>query len=329
MLLAEIQGKIRGTFGCTACGNDGMSLEAAVAVEDALTSTVFGALRWLRPELGLLPLLRRLELPLLAPEPSIRLWPRDGVPVIGIGDTKIAEVGCEPDVIIDVPAQSLTLVEVKLGAVLGAEPLQLPKEAIFAHRHARGRPWRLLCVTPGASPPRIQGFRVEGNRLALSDRMPLADAVASYFAAATPFARSADWPSAPEVRASVCWMSWSSFGALLETVRAQASTAQHEGNLLDDVVALLRRRGLMRPTFHGFEIVPARPLGWGAGVLWRRGQRSLWNVRAKVTPWSAVQWLSGEIRTRSGFQGFGALSAKGPTPWPKLRWFSTDARKRR
>jgi len=141
MLLAEIQGKLRGTFGCTACGNDGMSLEAAIAVEDALTSTAFGAFRWLRPELGLLPLLRSLELPLLTPGSSICLWPRDGIPVVGIGDTEIAEVGCEPDVIIDVPAQSLTLVEVKLGAALGAEPLQLPKEAIFAHRHARGRPW--------------------------------------------------------------------------------------------------------------------------------------------------------------------------------------------
>jgi len=124
-------------------------------------------------------------------------------------------------------------------------------------------------------------------------------------------------------------MSWSSFGALLETARAQLSTAPHEGNLLDDVVALLRRRGLMRPTFHGFEIASTPPLGWGAGVLWRRGQRSLWNIHAKVSPWSAPHWLSGEIGARSGFQGFGALSVGAPTPWPTLRWFSADARKKR
>jgi hypothetical protein len=163
MLLAEIQGKLKGTFACTVCGDDGISLEAAVAIEDALTSTVFGALRWLRPELGLSPILRRLDLPVTAPDPTIRLWPRDDVPVVGIGETKISDVGCEPDVVIDVPGQSFTLVEVKLGAALGAEPLQLPKEAIFAHRHARGRPWRLLCVTPGASEPRIPGISRRGQ----------------------------------------------------------------------------------------------------------------------------------------------------------------------
>lgn len=330
MLLAEIQGKLKGTFGCSACGSDGISPETAVAIEDALTSSAFGALRWLPPELGLVPLLRLLDLPVTArTTPTICLWPRDGIPLVGVGETEIREADCEPDVVIDLPEQSFALIEVKLGALLGADPLQLPKEALFAHRHARGRPFRLLCVTPGTTAPRIQGFRVEGGLLALSDRMPLADAVASYFAAAASLGRGTDWPSVPEVKAAVRWLSWSSIGALFEAVRAQVSTAHHEGNLLDDVVALLRRRGLMRPVFHGFEIAPARPLGWSMGTLWRRRQRSLWSIRAKVAPWPALRWFSGEFRARSGFRGFGAVSTRGPAPWPKFWWLSTGTRKRR
>ncbi len=166
MLLAEIKGKLRGTFGCSTCGSDGVSPGAVVATEDALTSTVFGALRWLRPELGLLPILRRIELPVVAPAvPTIDLWPRDKVPVVELEKGEMTEVGCEPDVVIDVPEQSYLLVEVKLDAILGADPLQLPKEAIFAHLHARGRPWRLLCITRGTSPPRIRGFQAVGDHL--------------------------------------------------------------------------------------------------------------------------------------------------------------------
>ncbi len=330
MLLAEIQGKLKGTFGCSACGSDGISPETAVAIEDALTSSTFGALRWLRPELGLVPLLRLLALPVSAPTaPTIRLWPQDRISVIRIGETEIREVGCEPDVVIDLPEQSFALIEVKLDAVLGADPLQLPKEALFAHRHARGRPWRLLCVTRGITAPHLRGFCVEGGLLALSGRMPLADAIASYFAAAAELGCGTDWPSLPEVKAAVRWMSWSSLGASFEAVRAQISTDQHEGNLLDDVVALLRRRGLMRPLFHGFESTPSRPLGWSVGALWRRGQKPLWSIRAKVAPWPALRWFSGELRARSGFRGFGAVSTRGPAPWPKFRWLSTGARKRR
>lgn len=331
MLLAEIQGKLKGTFGCTVCGSDGISPEADVAIEDAFTSSTFGALRWLRPELGLVPILRHLELPVAASTaPSIRLWPWDRVPAVCVGEAEIAEVGCEPDGLIDVPDQSLALIEVKLGATLGADPLQLPKEAIFAHRHAHGRPWRLLCVTPGTTAPRIHGFRIEGGHLVLSDRMPLADAVASYFAAAAACdVNSTMWPTASEVKAAVRWLAWSSVGALFETARTKFSTVLHERALLDDVVALLQRRGLMRPVFHGFKLEPVRPLGWGVGALWRRGPKPLWGIRAKVSSWPVPSWLSDEIQARSGFQGFGAFSGRRPASWPTLQWLSSRARKRR
>src|SRR5262249_19551421 len=157
------------------------------------------------------------------------------------------------------------LIEVKLGAALGADPLQLPKEALFAHGHARGRPWRLLCVTPAVTAPHIRGFRVEGNLLAQDHPMPLADAVASYFAAAASLGRGGGWPSAEDVRASVRWLSWSSLGAMFEAAGRQGSVAPHEAALLDDVVALLHRRGLIRPMFHGFNIPPAHSLRWTAG----------------------------------------------------------------
>lgn len=333
MLLAEIHGKLSGTFGCTVCRTDeSVDSGARVATEDALTSTVFGALRWLRPDLGLAPLLRRMELPFASSAvPVVSVWPRDGIPVIDVGEAELAEVGCEPDVVIDVLENSFALVEVKLGAVLGAEPMQLPKEAIFAHRHARGRPWRLLCLTRGTTAPLISGFRAEAGRLARGDWMPLADAVASYFVAAAVLGHTTGYPSASEVKASVRWLSWSALGASLEVARAQLSALPHEVSLLDDVIALLHLRGLMRPVFHGFEIACTRPLGWSAGALWRRSRtrRPLWSIEHSVTAWPALRWLSGSVGTRSGFQGFGAIPAKRPAPWPNLQWFSTGAPNRR
>jgi hypothetical protein len=331
MLLAEIRGKLKGTFGCVVCGSDGISPEAAVAIEDALTSSTFGALRWLRPELGLLSILRLLELPYNASDaPTVSLWPWDRVPVVSVGEeAEMVEVGCEPDAVIDLPGQGLVLVEVKLGAVLGADPLQLPKEAVFAHRLAHGRPWRLLCITTGTTAPRIQGFRLDGDRLVLTDRLPLADAVASYFSAvARQNATATSWPSSSEVKAAVRWLPWSSLGALFATARAKFAAAPHEHALLDDVVALLRRRGLMRAEFHGFELTSVRPLKWSAGLLWRRSAKPLWHIQAKVSPWPALKWLSHAIRARTGFQGFGTFSAKQSTKWPKFQWLSTRRRRR-
>lgn len=330
MLLAEIHGKLKGTFGCAVCGSDGVTPEAAVAIEDALTSSAFGALRWLRPELGLLPILRLLELPCTESYvPTLSLWPWARVPVVSMDTAEFVEVGCEPDVVIDVPSQSLALIEVKLGSALGADPLQLPKEAVFAHRRAHGRPWRLLCITTGTTAPRIQGFRRDGDRIVLTDRRPLADAVASYFSAAThEYVEAANWPSASEVKAAVRWLPWFSLGALFEIARAKFATAPHEHALLEDVVALLHRRGLMRPEFHGFELASDRPLKWSAGLLWWRSAKPLWNIQAKISPWPAPKWLSHASRARAGFQGFGAFSAKQSVIWPKFQWLSTRKRQR-
>lgn len=333
MLLAEIQGKLKGTFGCSICGADeAANPEAAAAGEDALTSTIFGALRWLRPELGLLPILRHLELPVPEPAvPVVRLWPWEAVGVVGVGDADPGDVGCEPDVVIDLPERALTLVEVKLGAALGADPLQLPKEAVFAYRHASGRPWRLLCITPAVTAPRIPGFCIEGGRLALAAPMPLADSVASYFAAAASLGFGAGVPSAAEARAAVRWLSWSSIGTVLETARTKAVVAPHEVALLDDVIALLRRRGLLRPVFHGFRKLPERRLAWAAGALWRHAQAShgLWNIEARGCAWPDLRWLSSADRSRSSFRGFGAMPAERPFSWPKLQWLAANRSKRR
>ncbi|AGP38901.1 hypothetical protein [Sorangium cellulosum] len=42
---------------------------------------------------------------------------------MALGDRELRDVGCEPDVVLDGPA-ALVLVEVKLGAPLGADPMQ-------------------------------------------------------------------------------------------------------------------------------------------------------------------------------------------------------------
>ena len=274
-------------------------------------------------------MLCKIELPVTQPAAlTIELWPSNAVPFLRAEATEIAELRCEPDVVIDAPGQSLAVVEVRAGGTARCRA-GLGKEAIYAHRRAGGRPWRLLCVTRDTFAPRIQGLRIEGGRLTLGAPMPLTNAVGSYFEAAASLGHGVGWPSASEVRAAVRWLPWSWFGRLFEEAQAAASIAPHEANLREDVVAILRRRGVMRPEFHGFRSVPSPPLGWNVGALWRPQQGSLWSITARTSPWPAPRWLFGQARKRSGFQGFGVISAKGPAPWPKLQWFSTVARKRR
>lgn len=312
MLLAEIRGKLRGSFDCTNCGTHGaIAPEASLCIEDALTSTVFGAMRWLRPELGILPLFRRLELP--ADETAIaniELWPWHVVSLLGLEASELSDVGCEPDALLHIEDQGLVLMEAKrgLGIQLGDQPLQLPKEAVVAHRCAKGRPWRLLCVTSGTTAPWIRGFRAENGRLILADSMPLADAVASYFEAAATIGSRADWPLAADVRANTRWMSWSTIGALMNVARTRSPVARQEAALLSDVVGYLKRRGLMLPEFRGFEIATAPSLLWDVGKLWRHEDAAM-------------------RRATGDFRGFTSLSAMAPTSWPKLRWFfTTDGR---
>lgn len=301
MLLAEIQGKLRGSFDCENCGEEGaIAPGASAGIEDALTSTVFGAMRWLRPELGILPLLRRLELPsddvAIA---NIQLWPRaPGIPLLELGRAEITLRGCEPDAFIDIGEQAFVLMEAKRGwgKDLGLDPLQLPKEAIVAHLFAKGRPWRLLCVTSGTTAPSIPGFAAEDGRLVQVESMPLKEAVASYFKAAALLGCHADWPPPEDVHANTCWLSWSSIGHMFQTSRSQSATLNHEAALLEDLVAYLEKAGHLRPPFHGFNLRLAPRLAWDAGMIWRD--------------------------SASDYCGFARLPAKAPKPWPKLRWFS-------
>ncbi|WP_437950164.1 hypothetical protein WME98_04625 [Sorangium sp. So ce296] len=329
MLLAEIQGKLKGTFACAACGSsDGVRLEAASAMEDVLTSNVFGALRYLRPELGVLPLLEHLDLRLdPAHSPRLTAWPSNVASIVALGDRELRDVGCEPDVVLEGRA-ALVLVEVKLGAPLGADPMQLPKESIVAHQRASGRPWRLLCVTPGATAPHLQGFRVEEGRLARGPVVPLAEAVASYFTAATMLRPVADWPRASEVRANVRWMSWSSVGKLLRAAFERNATAPHEENLLADVLALLQMRGLLRPDFHGFTRLEATLFQRLGHPLWRRPRpraRSLWSFACTVTPWPKLRWLA-SVAGGVGPRGFAALRPRPLASWPGAIWRQRDQR---
>lgn len=330
MLLAELRGKLKATFACATCGDEaGVAPEAIVAAEDVLTSYVFGALRYLRPELGLLPLLHFLELPIEPKAPAhVAAWPRANLSLVKVDDNKLTAVCCEPDVLVETPT-ALVVVEVKLSMRLGTEPNQLPKEAIVAYQRASSRPWRLLCITPGSSEPQIASFREVEGRLVPGAVAPLADAVTSYFAAAADVGRSDDWPTSREVKANVRWLPWSRLGALIAEALERNHAAPHEVDLVNDLLDLLRNRGLLRPPFRGFSKIPSVALAHLERALWRRPEPqvpSLWGSTGPVSPWPRPRWFTAWLTNESKFHGFQRLAALQTSTWTKPRWLRLGAR---
>jgi hypothetical protein len=271
VLLAEIKKKLGRALASVLGGTEGE--EPAIDYfdfEDVLTSNVFGALRYLEPKYGLEPVLRRLG---LAPIRAARV------------DVWEAEDGCEPDVIIDLQ-HSVVLVEAKLRAPFGDD--QLEREVVFAHRRAGGRPWRLLCVTTHHREPAYRGTA-------------LAKGVASSFAD-----ENALGLSPCEIERRIAWMPWSEIATRLEESLETLAPPPHAVALIEDVLASLCSRGLMRPPFHGFGRVPPMSLAWAASP-WSTtaappSERGFhWRVPALSDRWRG--WL---LTAHPHFAGFGA-----------------------
>ncbi len=275
MLLAEIKKKL-GRVLQDAAGGEEPATEY-FDYEDVLTSNVFGALRYLDPRYGLEPVLRDLGLPPIT-SAGLTVWE--------------AEDGCEPDVIIDL-GHSLVVVEAKLRAPFGVD--QLPREVRYAHRRARGRPWRLLCVTAHATEPLYLGTT-------------LAKGVASWFAEDNELGLP---PS--EIERRIAWMPWYAIASRLEeSVRSLAPPASAIA-LIDDLLTSLRGRGLTRLPFHGFGRIPTMVHGWKASP-WREARAAppprqlTWRVPPLTGRWE-VSLFTACPQQFTQFTGFGAAGS--------------------
>lgn len=297
MLLAEIKGKLGRALTCADCRSR-TDATAYSGFEDVLTSNVFGALRYLEPRWGVGPVLAGCD---LAPIDSadLEFWPYAD--------------GCEPDVVIDL-GHTIVLVEAKLNADFG--PDQLPREVLFAHRRADGRPWRVLCVTPHARPPLHAQYTPD--RRPMGDRGELRAAVASYFAE-----HDETGLGAVEIARRISWMSWGEVGERLRDARLAEPPPSHAAALIDDLCRALEARGLTWPRYQGFASVPHATSRWTAGPVWSAAEAGRapstdleWAIPPMIGRWRAPGWFA----SRDTFEGFGRAKPGLARRWSG--WFS-------
>jgi hypothetical protein len=300
MLVAEIRRKLGRALACSVCREASVT-DSYFGFEDVLTSNVFGALRYLDPLYGLAPLLRDLGLGVTAC-PTIEFW------------RKVE--GCEPDVIIDL-GDVVVVVEAKLYAPFGLD--QLPREALFIHRLADGRPWRLLCVTDHAREPSHHRFDVNRDPVP-GDLTSLAEGVASYFERSNEIGLPLR-----EIARRVIWMSWSHIAERLDAVRRTVSVPLPSRARLDDLLASLEARGLVRPPFHGFSRLPQRSPRWSVPPIWKvdadvaaRALRTefTWSLSEMTSTWRG--WLG----PASSSKRFFSLARSRLRPYSG--WFSKE-----
>lgn len=298
MLLAELHRKVARPFGCAQCGCE-VNPEAAVSIEDALTSHVFGALRHLPSRAGVLPVLQASGFTALLPESGdvyVQAWPFGNVSLIGVGESVPSQVGLEPDVVMSADT-FLATVEAKLGSKLGGDPLQLPKEVLWTVHRAEHRPWLLLCVTADRNEPLVPSFVVDDG-IRLGPPAPVARSVGSYFDAVEKLAPERCWPSGRVVEERVKWISWRTLGATLDHAAGLPDVEPHHRRLLCDVVELLRTKGLSSLSFRGFSRSGSAPIS-AMPAIWRGESRTpeLWaRVDAVSFDEGQVAWLRRDER---------------------------------
>ena len=331
MLLAELHSKLKGRFACGACGNeDATDFGALAASEDALTSTVFGLLRYTDPRLALGPILARCGLEVGAAEAwKLQPWPRHAVRLRKLREHDLRQVSCEPDMVIEGPT-GVVVMEAKLGAPLGGDPMQLPQEALVAHRISHGNPWRLLCVTTHRNAPTLPGFRVSGSLIEPGEYMPLNEAVASYFEAVSSIGIPGEWPAPDRVRASITWLSWGAIATLIEAaLAAHPTVTSHDTAQANDVLDLLRSRSLYEEPFRGFRNVPKAMLGARVPEVWAQSRiapRFRWTYPSTALVWPHLNWLVQPSSTIQHSPMFSTLIHK-TLSWPLGRWLSTSSTK--
>jgi hypothetical protein len=240
MPLAELHGKL---------SRSGSNLSERL--EDQLTSDVFGRLRYLHPDRGLLPIVMAAEsmsgagCPVATSihgEPEWVFWP--------------TFPGVEPDVLItfDTPeGQTAVIVECKYlsgksgsfnpgdeNIVASASADQLAREFLALETLRQHFPRRFLLY-------------VTGHEVVPSDEID-----ASFQALAVLAASS-------NARSQVFWLSWSSIWRALTNECRRPFLTRFERLVVDDLLALLRHKGYR--SFTGWP-EPERPLCSADGSLW-------------------------------------------------------------
>lgn len=225
MLLAQLNRKVPSEF-------EGM--------EDVLTSSIFGLLRYLPTETAcvLLAEFAGIELP---PGPvQLKLWPRYHTPP-GFVDTFLENTRdeelptrgeTEPDAVI-VTKDWLVLLEAKYRSRLDDNYDQLGREFALGYREAKKDElqFRLLVVTSDTRQPMPGNMDlVSGIREALERASVVLGSEAEKMIAAVPN--------------SLHWINWQSIYRILEETHRNRKYQDSIGRLLEDICLLLELRGL-------------------------------------------------------------------------------------
>lgn len=261
MLPASLRGKLRGRGNCAECESEvHASFTFETSLEDAVTSTILGALRYLPRHAGIDRILAWLKHDCGPGPVTIDFWPSAPVAFVGLGERHASTARCEPDAVIQ--GDVLVVIEAKLGSALGADPLQLPKEVTFAHQRAGGRPWRVLAISADSQEPQHPRFAAVDDQLNRVGSGGLRESVASYFAAVEQLVPGLGLPSPDDVAKRIDWMSWRS---VLDLLLSGHSEESHDWNLMTDVRKFATAAALWNPPFGGFSAVSAEriaPLEW-------------------------------------------------------------------
>lgn len=208
-------------------------------MEDVLTSSIFGVLRYVPG--GLARRLLRLwaDVPLTSDLPAVVFWPRYPTPAgfmifldgAGVGEDS-SRGDTEPDVVIRT-GEWLVLVEVKYRSQLDSAYDQLGREFAIGYRLAEreGRRFRLLVVTADVLPPRPEGVDLtKGLRLALGQVLDIGGGVSEEMIESVPTA--------------LRWVSWQGIYRTLSRSCGLPHVSPHNRRLLGDACNLLELRGL-------------------------------------------------------------------------------------
>lgn len=225
MLLAQLHRKVPSEF-------EGM--------EDVLTSSVFGLLKYLPDRIACALLAEFAAIPLPQGPIQLELWPRYPTPPGFRSPAGTAERegqppsrgDTEPDAMITTK-EWLVLMEAKYRSPLDETYDQLGREFSVGHRLAQdtGRRFRLLVVTGHTLQPTPADLDlVTGVRNALTAASTGLGDVAAEMAAAVP--------------ASLHWTNWQQLYSILSKVCGDRQISDSTHRLLEDVCRLLELRGL-------------------------------------------------------------------------------------
>ena len=224
MLLAQLHRKVPSEF-------EGM--------EDVLTSSVFGLLKYLPDQLACHLLVRWADISLKQDSPQLEFWHRyptprgfHGLAVTTEKEDPASRGDTEPYVLIRTH-DWLVLVEIKYRSPLDDAYDQLGREFTVGYRLAKqeGRHFRMLVVTAHTLPPTPAGVDlVIGLQQAIITAADgLADIVEQMVAS---------------VRNSLRWINWQQLYVTLSETSEAYNIAEHNRKLLKDVCQLLELRRL-------------------------------------------------------------------------------------